>query len=321
MVRPAQQAQQHENIPEKDNWSVPKSVGSLRTLAQSYKSGSPTNLNKYDQALANEDNGENCSSTEEHMSKITQMGTDEAENRDKSINQVDTQAEENQRDIKEYIVDYFTNKFKKQDVIDDGLLFDSINTQLTEEENNTFTFCPTKEETQAAVFSLGGEKSLRNLLIKYQRASGQTISLDKSKIFMEGVPFTRKIIVKGIFGFKEGLLPETYLGILLIQDRVKKAIGGAHKKKGKWVEWQDAIFSGESCTSQVYPQRQRDMGSNVGVKIIKAPQYGQELGLSKQCWKEVTKAVATLQQIYGLQQFYLHATQYGSLETNSDLKT
>ncbi|KAF6149802.1 hypothetical protein GIB67_017535 [Kingdonia uniflora] len=407
MVRPAQQ---HESIPEKDNWSVPKS---MRTLAQSDESGSVSNLSKY-QALAYEDNGENCSSTEEHMSKTAQMGTYEAEKSNSSVDLVDTQAEEvkqllnpnswadqmereeeeepmlgpnqlrigdfhnivkeswekpleaaplfnlmiklrrlktdikgwkkqgpdrnktvqrdlenemlsmqmqletyhtnddidtrmrikgkklqvldiieelewkqrskakwltagdrntsyfqatakmkaakmmitekktgedrllqNQSHIKEYIVDYFTNKFKKQDVIDDGLLFNSINTQLNEEENNILIFCPAKEEIQAANI-FGGEsppgqdgfpgcffqryweiiaaglKNLRNLLIKYQRASGQTISLDKSKIFMDGVPFTRRRIVKGIFGFKEGLLPQTYLGIPLIQGRVKK---------------------------------------------------------------------------------------------------
>ncbi|KAF6168278.1 hypothetical protein GIB67_014513 [Kingdonia uniflora] len=57
----------------------------------------------------------------------------------------------------------------------------------------------------------------------YQEASGQVFSSEKSKLFL-GAMNNEKKQVKDIFGFDEGSLPETYLGIPLIQGRVTKEI-------------------------------------------------------------------------------------------------
>ncbi|KAF6174720.1 hypothetical protein GIB67_008775 [Kingdonia uniflora] len=58
----------------------------------------------------------------------------------------------------------------------------------------------------------------------YQEASGQVFSSKKSKLFLGAMNNEKKQKVKDIFGFDEGGLLETYLGILLIQGRVTKEI-------------------------------------------------------------------------------------------------
>ncbi|KAF6135518.1 hypothetical protein GIB67_015371 [Kingdonia uniflora] len=103
-------------------------------------------------------------------------------------------------------------------------------------------------------FVNGAAKCLRNLhnvLINYQLASGQMISIKKSKIFIGHIPHFRRNEVIDMFGFREGGFPETYLGIPLVQGRPQSLIkegdaiirnfiktGDPTKRKGIMLHWE-----------------------------------------------------------------------------------
>ncbi|KAF6172062.1 hypothetical protein GIB67_029480 [Kingdonia uniflora] len=67
-------------------------------------------------------------------------------------------------------------------------------------------------------------KLLYKWLALYQETSGQVFSSEKSKLYLGAMTNVKKQKVKDIFGFDEGYLPTTYLGIPLVQGRVTKEV-------------------------------------------------------------------------------------------------
>ncbi|KAF6144497.1 hypothetical protein GIB67_013141 [Kingdonia uniflora] len=77
------------------------------------------------------------------------------------------------------------------------------------------------------IFANGRTKGLKLLykwLALYQETSGQVFSSEKSKLYLGAMTNVKKQKVKDIFGFDEGCLPTTYLGIPLVQGRVTKEV-------------------------------------------------------------------------------------------------
>ncbi|XP_026383614.1 uncharacterized protein LOC113279122 [Papaver somniferum] len=74
------------------------------------------------------------------------------------------------------------------------------------------------------IFCNGGKSSLlhlKKLLIDYQRASGQTVSATKSKCFVGGTYLVRGNQIADIMNMKLSSFPDKYLGVTLVQGKVK----------------------------------------------------------------------------------------------------
>ncbi|XP_026435849.1 uncharacterized protein LOC113333641 [Papaver somniferum] len=89
---------------------------------------------------------------------------------------------------------------------------DMLHKLVSPQQYNIFIFCN------------GGKTSiqhLKHLLFEYQQASGQTVSADKRKFFVGGTSIIRGNQLANLMNMKLLSFPEKYLGVMLVQGRVK----------------------------------------------------------------------------------------------------
>ncbi|KAL5728071.1 hypothetical protein ACHQM5_001194 [Ranunculus cassubicifolius] len=75
------------------------------------------------------------------------------------------------------------------------------------------------------IFLNGNVRCLRKmlkLLTSYQATAGQILNMDKSRVFLGGMNYSRKVTVLNTVKLKEAYLPEKYVGINLVKGRVTK---------------------------------------------------------------------------------------------------
>ncbi|XP_026399725.1 uncharacterized protein LOC113295609 [Papaver somniferum] len=74
------------------------------------------------------------------------------------------------------------------------------------------------------IFCKGNIKSLRNLvdlLGLYQRASGQTVSREKSKLYFGGGSLNRRATISAFLGMPIAIFPDRYLGVKVMPEAIK----------------------------------------------------------------------------------------------------
>ncbi|KAF6151441.1 hypothetical protein GIB67_020665 [Kingdonia uniflora] len=141
--------------------------------------------------------------------------------------------------IKDHIVCFFTEKFAYKAHHHDDSVLEQVSNVISSSDNDGLIGIPLEDEIKKAVFDLNPNSSsgldgfsgilfqscwgIAGLDVMYKEASGQVFRSEKSKLFL-GAMNNGKKQVKDIFGFDEGCLPETYLGIPLIQGRMTKEI-------------------------------------------------------------------------------------------------
>ncbi|XP_026443842.1 uncharacterized protein LOC113343994 [Papaver somniferum] len=79
-------------------------------------------------------------------------------------------------------------------------------------------------EDDIMIFCKGNMKSLENLVNligSYQRASGQTVSREKSKIYYGGGSLSRRTTIAGFLGMPIATFPDRYLGVKVMPGAVK----------------------------------------------------------------------------------------------------
>lgn len=65
-------------------------------------------------------------------------------------------------------------------------------------------------------------RKLMKLLDRYEKALGQVVNKTKTKLFLGGMTFARKVSISEEIGISVANLPEKYLGIKIVSGRLNK---------------------------------------------------------------------------------------------------